>query len=97
MSTEQAPKRYPAVIFSPDKNTDYVYLDVTVDEAITQFKAGEDWENLYEPNGYVPTPRLVEMKSFMLWRNQANDMAKRALENGMPPELARLLGNPEEG
>lgn len=96
MSTQE-PKRYPAVIFSPDKNTDYVYLNVTEAEAITKFKAGEDWQNLYEPAGYVPEPRLVEMESFMLWRNQGNDMARRAVENGMPPQLARLLGDPEKG
>jgi len=91
MSTQE-PKRYPAVIFSPDKNTDYVYLNVTEAEAIEKFKAGEDWENLYEPAGYVPAPQLVETESFMLWRNQRSEIADRMQARGMPPELAQLVG-----
>jgi len=94
MSTQE-PKRYTAAVFSPDEHSDYIYLNVTEAEAIEKFKANEDWENLYEPAGYVPEPMLVESQSFMLWRRQGDDMAKRAVDAGMPVELARLLGNPE--
>lgn len=97
MNTQTEPKRYAAVVFSPDKNSDYIYLNVTEAEGIEKFKAGEDWLRLYKPAGYEPKPMLVETESFMLWRNQGNDLAKMMVARGIAPEMVGLVGNPKEG
>jgi hypothetical protein len=84
------------VIISPDKNTDYCYLDMSNEAAIERFKQCEDWLNLYQPRGYVPKADALEFgDSFMLWRNQANDMADHMEERGVPPELVNLFRRPE--
>ncbi len=89
--------KHRIAIISPDKHSDYCYLDMSAEEAMKRFKEHEDWANIYEPRGLEP--KVVEHEfddSFMLWRGIGNDIAKLARERGMPPELVNLFGNPDE-
>jgi hypothetical protein len=84
--------KHRLVIFSPDKDTDYCYLDMTVDEALAKFKTHEDWVNIYEPRGYVPTAKEMEFDdSFMLWRNIGSDLAGLFEQRDAPAELVDVM------
>lgn len=84
------------LMISPDKNTDYCYLDITEDEAIARFKQNEDWHRLYQPKGYVPKVAVLAFDdAFMLWRNQGNDMADLLEARGAPDLLVDLFRRPE--
>lgn len=84
--------KHRLVIFSPDKDSDYCYLDMPVDEALAKFKAHEDWARIYEPRGYVPVAREMEFDdSFMLWRNVGSSLAGLFEERGVSPELVDLM------
>lgn len=65
-------KERTVVVISPDKDTDYIYLDMSREEAIAEFKENEDWHNIYASQNldFSKCVRVEEIESnfFMLWR-----------------------------
>lgn len=90
MATE--PRR--VVIIAPDKNSDYCYVDMTKDEALAMFQAGDD-AALYDP-ARLKVSESEFKGGFMLWRNMGNDMADILGQRGLPPEFADLLRPPKK-
>ena len=81
--------RHRLVVISPDKDTDYCYVDMSKEEALARFTNSDDGA-LYNPSNL----KVAESEfagGFMLWRNMGSNMADMLGQRGMPPELADLL------
>lgn len=80
------------VLISPDKDTDYCYLDMPKEEALKRFKEHEDWVNIYEPRGGEPRVSELEFdECFLLWRDQSNDLARIMEDHGIPSDITDLF------
>lgn len=85
------PARHRLVVISPDKDTDYCYIDVSREEALATFSDSDDGA-MYDQAS--PDFKVAESEfagGFMLWRNMGNNMADMLGQRGLPPELANLL------